>query len=322
MAKKQRADVAGQMVDVTGRIARLYQGPPGEFVAARNALARDLGKAGQRDLAERIRSLARPSTSAWLLNQVYWQERQEYDALLAAGAAARDTQQARLRGERGPQFARAMAERDEILARLVAHASGVAAAAGVALTADTRQRVRTSLEALALRAGDPDVPHGQLSADVDLPGLQALAGLVANDTPPPPARAALTLVEEPPERAADRKARVALEEGLASARADLQCLEAERTEARNEAEDADGALDAARLQVKAARRALDEAQQRLEQAATFESAAEARATEAARTADVLDGQLREITARVQVLEEELQGLAGPRRSSSRKTRAK
>jgi hypothetical protein len=317
MAKRGQADVAGQMVDVTGRIARLYQGPPGEFVAARNALARDLVKAGQRGLAERVRGLGRPSTSAWIVNQLYWQERQEFDALIAAGAAARDAQQARLRGERGPQFARVMAERDQILSRLMARASRVAADAGVAFTADTRQRVRTSLEALALRAGDPEVPHGQLSADVELPGLEALAGLVFEETATPPAKTTLTLVDAPREDAAHRQARAALEDELSAARADLQRLEAERLAARNEVEEADGALEAARLQVTAARRAVEEAQGRLEQAAAFETKAGTRAGQAARAAEALSTQVRTIAARVQAVEAEVQALPTPRAPSRR-----
>jgi hypothetical protein len=309
--------VANQMVDVTGRVARLYQGDPREFVALRNALARDLVKAGQRDLAERMRSLSRPSTPAWLVNQIYWHERQEYDALLAAGAAAREAQQARLQGVRGSALARALAERDAIVARLAAQAERLAAAGGVTLTAETRLRVRTSLEALALRAGDPQVPHGHLSADVELPGLQALAGLVTDDTVEAPSRAPLTLVSESPARASDRRAREELARTIAEARLEVERVEAERAVACDQAEAAAGAHDAARDHVAAATRALDEARVRLEQAAALESAAATRAREAAGAAAAADERLREVTDRLDVLERELAAMTRPARRSPR-----
>lgn len=303
--------MASQMVDVTGRVARLYQGDPREFVALRNALARDLVKAGQRDLAARMRSLSRPPTSAWLVNQIYWHERQEYDALLAAGAAAREAQQARLRGERGATLARALAERDAIVARLTARAERLAAAGGVGLTAETRLRVRTSLEALALRAGDPQVLHGHLSADVELPGLQALAGLVVDDTVEARPLAPLTLVSESPGRRSDRRAREQIERAIAEARVEVERAEAERALARDHADAAAGARDAAYDHRAAAARALDEARVRLERAAALESEADARAREAASAAAAADERLREVTERVDALQRELAVIERP-----------
>ena len=111
--------------DVDTGARPLYQDDPRAFVASRNLLAGDLVRAGQRDLATRIRSLARPQTSAWLVNQFYWHERAEYDALLAAGAAMRDAQQARLSGGRGAEFVRAMAERDAICRGSLARPNGL-----------------------------------------------------------------------------------------------------------------------------------------------------------------------------------------------------
>src|SRR5690606_40452406 len=128
----------------------LYQENPQTFVARRNELARDLARAGQRDLSARIRTLTRPPASAWVVNQLYWHERGEYEALLAAGSAAREAQQSRLSG-RGGDLARALAERDAIIGRLTRQAERLAAAGGVSMSRDVRERVRTSLEAIALR---------------------------------------------------------------------------------------------------------------------------------------------------------------------------
>ncbi|MEP6594233.1 MAG: hypothetical protein ABJC51_11100, partial [Acidobacteriota bacterium] len=54
-------------------IDRLYQLPPEEFTAARNALAKSAGTE-----AAAIRQLAKPPLAAWAVNQVYWQQRDLY----------------------------------------------------------------------------------------------------------------------------------------------------------------------------------------------------------------------------------------------------
>lgn len=302
------------IVDVTGRIARLFQDDPREFVAQRNTLARDLAKAGQKDLSTRIRSLTRPSTSAWLVNQLYWHERADYDALLAAGAAAREAQQSRLSG-RGGDLVRALAERDAIIGRLVGQAERLAVAGGVGLSADVRTRLRTTLEAIALRAGDTSVSHGQLSEDVALPGLQALAGLVMRAEQPeaPPPRPPLALVEESSARRDAREEREALEQELAAVAAEREQAEVDLATARDAAEVADGAVMAARQQMQAAQRALEAAQLRVQQAETFEASAVARAAATTTATANAEQRARDLRAREAAVIERLQGVTAPRR---------
>ena len=57
------------------RVDALYREPSSNFIAARNALASALKREGEADAAERVKHLAKPSPSAWALNQVYWRER-------------------------------------------------------------------------------------------------------------------------------------------------------------------------------------------------------------------------------------------------------
>lgn len=294
------------IVDITGRVARLYQEPLGSFVAQRNALARDLAGAGQRDLSTRIKALTRPSAAAWVVNQLYWHERREYDALLAAGAAARDAQQARLSG-RGGDLARAFAERDVIVERLTRGGERLAAAGGLKLSGDGRGRLRTSLEAIALRAGDTSLVHGQLADDVALPGLQALAGLVLGESAAadsPPARPALALVPTP-ERDQARAMAEALGRELAEVRAEIDRVTTDAAEARERADEAAGAAATAEQQAAAAARAVATATERLAQAQeTVRVAAvraEAAALEAAKMAegaDVLVERERDLAARL------------------------
>jgi hypothetical protein len=65
-------------------IDALYQVPPGEFTAARNALAKAHGTGGAD-----IKTLEKPTLPAWAVNQVYWHDRATFDALVEASVAMR-----------------------------------------------------------------------------------------------------------------------------------------------------------------------------------------------------------------------------------------
>lgn len=67
----------------------LYALDPNDFVAARDALARELRSKGEKDDAAQVKALRRPPVPVWALNQVSRRQPDAVDALLAAGAAAR-----------------------------------------------------------------------------------------------------------------------------------------------------------------------------------------------------------------------------------------
>jgi hypothetical protein len=76
-------------------IAReLYALTPGEFIAARNARAKGVADDGDRALATRIRSLAKPSVAAWAVNALVRHRFDEVDALLDLGERMRAAQDA------------------------------------------------------------------------------------------------------------------------------------------------------------------------------------------------------------------------------------
>ena len=82
-------------------IDALYQLSPPEFTSARNALAAQLRKAGRDDVANRVRSLLKPSIPAWTVNQLYWKHRVAFDQLLATGDRLRQAQSSTLAGKGG-----------------------------------------------------------------------------------------------------------------------------------------------------------------------------------------------------------------------------
>jgi hypothetical protein len=138
-------------------VATLYQAAHESFVAERKRLAAELKAGGDKAGATRLLALARPPVSAWAVNQLWWQARDEFEQLFAAAARQRA-------GERA-----AAAEHRERLGRLRARAGELLRAAGHAA------RVTTTLGALSvLGSFDPDAP-GALSADRDPPGFDALS---------------------------------------------------------------------------------------------------------------------------------------------------
>lgn len=159
-------------------VDKLFQIPLAQFTSARNTLAAKLKKDGDTEGAERVKTLSKPSISAWVANQLYWRHRKPFERLLAAGDQFRKAQAAQLAGKSSDLRA-PLEGRREALAELTHRAAEVLRDAGHPASPDTMRRVTTTLEALATYGQQPDAPQaGRLTADVDPPGFEALAALV------------------------------------------------------------------------------------------------------------------------------------------------
>jgi hypothetical protein len=159
-------------------IDALFQLSPPEFVSARNALAARLKKSGRDDLSSRVKSLAKPSTSAWAVNQLYWKHRDAFQKLLATGERFRQAQASRLAG-RNADLHRLLNERREELSSMARLAAGILQKASGAAPPGVMRRVTASLEALSAYGTLEGAPRaGRLVEDVDPPGFDALAALV------------------------------------------------------------------------------------------------------------------------------------------------
>ena len=127
---------------------RLYGLPLEEFTPARDAAARELRRAGDRDAAARVAKLPKPSPAAWTANQVAREQPELIEALLEAGAALREAQDAAVSGHGGRSLREAtLAERgavDAVMTAATAHHP-----AGRALSRAMADRLRTTLHAAA-----------------------------------------------------------------------------------------------------------------------------------------------------------------------------
>jgi hypothetical protein len=289
-----------------GEVDALFQLPLMEFTAARNALAARLKKAGQADEAERVKSLAKPSVSAWVVNQLYWRHRKAFDALLKTGEAFRSAQAAQLAGHatdiRGP-----LEGRRASLAEMAGRAADVLKQAGHTASPDTMRRITMTLEALSTYGLLPEAPpSGRLTDDIDPPGFETLAALVPRVgggsargsgpsrviafQPQPRQHKARKKAGSPEEAAREREQeRAAMR---VDRRAAVQAAEAALREARKEAQQAEAALKKAAAAAKAAEAAKAALDAKLEQA--VKDADEARqqarrvAVEAEEAAQVVD----------------------------------
>jgi hypothetical protein len=268
------------MAAAVSDIDDLFQLPLDEFTAARNALAAQLKKAGRGDEADKVKGLPKPPVSAWAVNQLYWQHRQAFDRLLAAGERFRKGQAAQLAGKSG-DLREPLEARREALSALTKLASNVLQQAGHNPSPDTMRRVMTTLEALATYGPNPEAPPaGRLTDDVDPPGFEAIAALIPRSGRGESSASGPTRVipfRQKRESRGPKKTKQTPEElkkqqeeerktQLAAAKAALQ--EAERTlrAARRAAKQAEAALKKAAARAKEAEKAKAEIETQVEKA--------------------------------------------------------
>jgi len=263
---------------------------PDRFVAERDALAARLAERGDAAGAALVRRLRRPVGLAWLLNRLAQTQRDELDALLAAGDRLRAGQRRAIAGE-GPDALREAEEAVRGAARaLRTEARRAMEEAGRRPDPAALARLELLLRVVAgapgelreaLRRGvlerEPEVAGGDLS------GLGVVPGGVPARSAPAPARAR----EAPPAVQPARARRLAAER-----------VRAER-QARTRAE----------RELAKARR---EARVRADREARARAAAERKLAKAQAAADVARARLAEAEAHVAAARAALERLPGPR----------
>ena len=280
------------MITIERELDSLFQAPFAEFVGTRNALATRLKKEGRDAESARVRGLAKPTYTSWLVNQLYWGARRELEAYLKAADRVRAADKAALEGKR-PGGGDAATERTQALDALLSRASARAAEEGTPLSPALAERLRTTLDAIGTH-GSAAARHarGRLQEDLDPPGFTAFAALVASAGPaarkPAPAPvpvlvrpAANPRVADARAKVADAQAEAARRQDAASAAADAERrartaadlaksrrIESERAlkSAAAEEEAATGALRARQAESKAAAQAAAVAERALEKA--------------------------------------------------------
>jgi hypothetical protein len=267
--------VADQVEDVAGR---LYGLPLEDFTRERDAAARELREAKERDAAAVVAKLPKPSQASWAANTLAREQRKLVDALLDAADDLREAQEGAVSGKGAGALREAAAAQRDAIDALVEAAKELRPA-GRKPTEQTLERLRTTLTAAAT---DDDVraalDQGRLVEDATGAGAWGLmeGGDVPAAPPRKPRRTKPKKSEEKDDDRAEREARERrqqLETELREARAERRSREREleRAEkaaerAANRLEDALAAAEDAREQAEEAKADLDSARDAAEEA--------------------------------------------------------
>ena len=170
--------MAAKKNDLDAELQRLYSGPLDAFTAARNDLAKQLRKLGHGPDANQVKTLAKPTPSAWAVNLLFDRERERMDELLAAGTRARAGQREAVSG-RGPEALReSLGAVRRLVDELRRRAAAFLAESGRTVSRTMIERIGTDLQALALSpAVATEASRRWLDRDLDPPGFEVLAGL-------------------------------------------------------------------------------------------------------------------------------------------------
>lgn len=224
---------------------QLYGLAPGVFTAARDERAQAARAAGDRELAEKIRRLRRPTLSAWASNLLVREQPDEVQRLVHLGEALRRAHQ----DLDGGQLRELSAQQHQVTRALAQQAGQLTARAGQPVSDDTRQEVQGTLHAVLADAAQ-QWAKGRLTKPLSAPaGFPPLSR-----QPAPPATVRRT---EPADEVADRDA----------AHARHRRQQEERLEqARRQAADAEQHLHAREADLTAAEEKLSRAEEEQQQA--------------------------------------------------------
>ena len=237
-------------------VDELYALPLDQFVTRRNALAKELRAAGDKEAATEVAALRKPTVPAWVVNQLARTAPDEVEALLDAGRQVAAAQAGALRGAgSAPLREAAAAERAALRAVL-------ARARPLIRTDAVRNRVAGALRAAA---ADPSIAEqvrsGRLTDEPEAPAFGGLAsvdgGVAVGRTPVADSEDAeageLAAERREPERRAAELARRA-----EKAEREAERLEQRADAAEREARERRQAADLAREEAAALRQAAEE----------------------------------------------------------------
>jgi hypothetical protein len=257
----------------------LFKLPLAEFIGVRNTLAARLKQGGRANDANLVKTLAKPSISAWAVNQLYWKHREAFDSLLAAGERFRQAQRSGL-ARKVADMRASLDARREALSHLSDLATSLLRDAGHNPTSDTMRRITTTLEAISAHAALSDGPTpGRLTHDVDPPGFESLASLIPGTT-----------------EGAQKPARVTASKKLAAAATNTRQKAKPTPDVRQLEATRQARIAAARVSLQAAKRSLIDARARAQRLQAAQKKAYARAKEAEKQRREADERFKQASA--------------------------
>ena len=257
----EREKATGATPDVPGTVPEeqvdaLYGLPLEQFTSARNQLAAGLRTRGEREAADWVVALARPTAAAWAVNQVMRTQRKDVRALLAAGERLRKAHEDAAAGNASAQDRRDAADSERAaVGRLLEAARGLTNASGRGLSESILDRVAQTLHAISADSETRSLARaGRLSRERQATGAGAFVALPSKGRPRG-ARAGR------PTEAQLRKAR----ERLQRAQQEARDLRSARSRAARATSDAERALAGAREDARLADRRVADKETEIEE---------------------------------------------------------
>jgi|GEM_PF-1280360 len=286
-------------------LEELYRASPAEFMSTRDALARQLKEAGDKEGAAELKAQRKPTQIAFVLNQLARRNADDLAELVDVGRELARAQRKALRGEAGHDLRDAITRQREVVSALTRKTAALMTELGVPTTGHLDEVAAALQAALVDPAVGAELEEGRLvKVPAPAAGFPGAAPQVAPDEEPPrtravppapPSRTRVTPRDSAKEREAEKRAREKLQREI-DARAREQAAREEREReaakrareeaAREEQARAKSAKEKARIEQRlaarqaAAAKAHEEATRLAREAAKAESEAAARADEA------------------------------------------
>lgn len=287
-------------MDLADLADELYALLPGDFTAERNERAKQLKAEGDADLAAAVRSLPKPTTAAWLVNQLVRHHGDEVEQVAQVGAALREAQE----GLEKEELLQLNKQRQAVLRAVTRQARALAKELGNPVSTAIADEVEQTLRAVM---SDPDAAAAVRSGTVlrslsstgfgavDLSDAVALGDAAARRRPSPKrasagarSRGAATQGTATPRGKGEAAEDEAAKDELAERRRQHEREKAERERRQRMLAEARQAVEEAEAEAEQADDALDEAQAAVERLAQRSSAVEHRLAELER--EVSDAQ--------------------------------
>jgi hypothetical protein len=308
----------GARGELENDVDALFQLPLSEFTSGRNELAARLKKSGQGDAAVFVKTLGKPSVSAWAVNQLYWNHRAAFDRLITSGERFHKAQTSRLAAKNADMRA-ALDARREALTQLAEFATSLLRNSGHNPAPETIHRITTTLEAISAYASRSDAPRpGRLTQDVDPPGFELFGSSSSVAAMPKSKEKTASLTPSQKSKndvaskrlAADQARRVAemRKANIADARAALQEAKKSVTEARAKIQGLESGQKKVLAEAKEAEKQKREAEERLKKATAAAEEAAGRAKDVGAEAQAAARELKDASRRVDELAKELEKL--------------
>lgn len=150
------------------QVQKLFDAPPEQFTAERDAVVKALVTGGDSEHARAVKALRKPPLSVWAVNRLAREHAREIEGLFDAADRVRKLQSQAMAESASSDLAKGTHEVQGQVWKLVQLSKPMLEAVGSTLNPSIERRIQTTLQAASLLPGDEreDVRRGTLEKDL------------------------------------------------------------------------------------------------------------------------------------------------------------